>query len=64
VALAQGGVGAAVQNFEIHRGATIHSSVPSIFFGFGTEKFSSVIFLGIEEYKKTEEDILFSYSVR
>jgi hypothetical protein len=40
----------------------IYSSVPGIFLGFGTEEYSSVIFLGTEEYNKTEECTLFSYS--
>jgi hypothetical protein len=34
-----------------------------IFVGLGTEEYISVIFLGIEEFKKTEECLLFSCSV-
>jgi hypothetical protein len=37
--------------------------VPGIFLDFGTEEYSSVIFLGIEEYDKTKVDTLFSCSV-
>jgi hypothetical protein len=40
----------------------LYSSVSGIFLGFGTEEYSSVIFLGTEEYKKPEEDTLFSCS--
>jgi hypothetical protein len=40
----------------------LYSSVPSTFLSLGTEEFSSVILLGTEEYKKTEEDTMFSYS--
>jgi hypothetical protein len=40
----------------------LHSSVPNSFINFGTKEYSSVIFLGTEEYKKTEEGTLFSYS--
>jgi hypothetical protein len=38
-------------------------SVPGIFLGFGTDEYSSIIFLGTEEYNKDEEDTMFSYSV-
>jgi hypothetical protein len=36
---------------------------PGIFLDFGTEEYSSVIFLGTEKYNKTEEDTLFSCSM-
>jgi hypothetical protein len=42
----------------------LHSSVPGIFFSFGIEKYSSVIFLDTEEYNKIEEDAMFSCSDR
>jgi uncharacterized membrane protein len=35
------------------------SSVENIDVGFGTEEYSIVIFLGTEEYTKTEKDTLF-----
>jgi hypothetical protein len=34
----------------------LRSSVTGTFLGFGTKKYISVIFLGIEKYKKNEED--------
>jgi hypothetical protein len=37
----------------------LYSSVPGIFLSFDIDEYSSVIFLGIEEYNKTEEDTLF-----
>jgi hypothetical protein len=37
--------------------------VHGIFYGFGTEEYSIVIFLSTEEYIYTEEDTLFSCSV-
>jgi hypothetical protein len=37
-------------------------SVLGTFLGFGTEEYSSVIFLGTDEYNKTEEHTLFSCS--
>jgi hypothetical protein len=41
----------------------LYYSVLSTFLGLGTEEFSSVIFLSLEEYKNIEKDTLFSYSV-
>jgi hypothetical protein len=38
----------------------LYSSVPSTFLNFGTEEFSSIIFLSTEEYKNLKEDALFS----
>jgi hypothetical protein len=40
----------------------LYSSVPSTFLSLGTEEFSSVILLSIEEYKKAKEDTIFSCS--
>jgi hypothetical protein len=40
--------------------AALCSSVTGTFLSFGTEEYISVIFLGTEEYKKIEEDTLFS----
>jgi hypothetical protein len=40
----------------------VRSSVTPIFVGFKTKEYSPFIFLGIEEYKKLEECILFSCS--
>jgi hypothetical protein len=41
-----------------------YSSVPSIFLGFDTKEFISVIFLGIEEYKKPRNVYYFPVVVR
>jgi hypothetical protein len=41
---------------------TLHSSVPGIFLSFDIEEYILVIFLSTKEYRKTEEDTLFSYS--
>jgi hypothetical protein len=37
-------------------------AVATIFLGSGTEKYIAIIFLGTEEYKSTEECVLFSCS--
>jgi hypothetical protein len=42
---------------------SLRSSMPGIFLDFGTEEYSSIIFLVTEEHKKTKEDTLFSCSV-
>jgi hypothetical protein len=41
---------------------TLHSSVPGIFLSFDIEEYILVIFLSTKEYRKIEEDTLFSYS--
>jgi hypothetical protein len=38
----------------------LHSAVETIFLDFSTEKYSSIIFFGTEEYNKTEKYSLFS----
>jgi hypothetical protein len=40
----------------------LYSSVRCTLLGLGIEEFSSIIFFGIEEYKKIEKDTLFSCS--
>jgi hypothetical protein len=67
------GVGAWVRIFELRGGggapyihrltdeySDLRLSVSGIFINFSTKKYSSVIFLGIKEYNKTEECIMFS----
>jgi hypothetical protein len=41
---------------------SLRMSVTGTFLGFSTDEYIRVIFLGTEEYIKTEEDTLFSYS--
>jgi hypothetical protein len=42
----------------------LHSSVSGIFLSFSAEEYSSVIFLGTEEYNKIDECTMFSCSVQ